>query len=220
MSEPTTAEMPLLHALRLLGAAEVDQLAVRAELSKEDVARGLDRASDADLVRTRGPDGSSWVLTEAGRAELEAWLAAEVDRLHARVDLESLYDDFLVLNPRVLELCSEWQLREVDGELVLNDHRDSVHDRWVRTRLQATHREARPVLQGLAAAAPWFAGYTGRLDSALEQVLGGQLHWFDSPAVDSYHSVWFELHEDLLATLGIERHVEAIDARPTDGGGA
>ena len=23
--------------------------------------------------------------------------------------------------------------------------------------------------------------------------------------IDSYHTVWFELHEDLLATLGIER---------------
>jgi hypothetical protein len=26
--------------------------------------------------------------------------------------------------------------------------------------------------------------------------------------IDSYHSVWFELHEDLLATLGIERGSE------------
>ena len=28
------------------------------------------------------------------------------------------------------------------------------------------------------------------------------------PMIDSYHSVWFELHEDLLATLGIERGSE------------
>ena len=26
--------------------------------------------------------------------------------------------------------------------------------------------------------------------------------------IDSYHTVWFELHEDLLATLGIERSSE------------
>jgi hypothetical protein len=24
--------------------------------------------------------------------------------------------------------------------------------------------------------------------------------------LESYHSVWFQLHEDLLATLGIPRH--------------
>jgi hypothetical protein len=26
--------------------------------------------------------------------------------------------------------------------------------------------------------------------------------------IDSYHTVWFELHEDLLSTLGIERSKE------------
>jgi hypothetical protein len=26
--------------------------------------------------------------------------------------------------------------------------------------------------------------------------------------VDSYHTVWFELHEDLLCTLGLERSSE------------
>ena len=26
--------------------------------------------------------------------------------------------------------------------------------------------------------------------------------------IDSYHTVWFELHEDLLATLGLERAAE------------
>jgi hypothetical protein len=27
--------------------------------------------------------------------------------------------------------------------------------------------------------------------------------------IDSYHTVWFQLHEDLLNTLGIERSKEA-----------
>ena len=34
---------------------------------------------------------------------------------------------------------------------------------------------------------------------------GGDTRFVASPRVDSYHSVWFELHEDLLATLGFER---------------
>jgi hypothetical protein len=28
--------------------------------------------------------------------------------------------------------------------------------------------------------------------------------------IPSYHTIWFELHEDLLATLGIERGSEAV----------
>jgi hypothetical protein len=27
--------------------------------------------------------------------------------------------------------------------------------------------------------------------------------------IDSYHTVWFQLHEDLLNTLGIDRSTEA-----------
>jgi hypothetical protein len=40
-------------------------------------------------------------------------------------------------------------------------------------------------------------------------VRAGEGDWFTSPLVDSYHTVWFELHEDLLATLGLERAEEA-----------
>jgi len=29
--------------------------------------------------------------------------------------------------------------------------------------------------------------------------------WVDAIGIDSCHTVWFQLHEDLLATLGIPR---------------
>ena len=37
----------------------------------------------------------------------------------------------------------------------------------------------------------------------------GEVDWFTRPTIPSYHSVWFELHENLLATLGIDRAQEA-----------
>jgi hypothetical protein len=33
--------------------------------------------------------------------------------------------------------------------------------------------------------------------------------------MDSYHTVWFELHEDLLATLGLERGATAPPDDPS-----
>ena len=33
----------------------------------------------------------------------------------------------------------------------------------------------------------------------------GERTWVDEPKIDSCHTVWFDLHEDLLATLGMER---------------
>ena len=61
------------------------------------------------------------------------------------------------------------------------------------------------------------AGFTGAerrkhrgddLRSALERLVDGDTDWFTKPTIPSYHTVWFELHEDLLVTLGIERSSE------------
>ena len=49
-----------------------------------------------------------------------------------------------------------------------------------------------------------FSGYADRFAAALARVDQGQRRWVDEPRIDSCHTVWFELHEDLLASLGIE----------------
>ena len=54
-----------------------------------------------------------------------------------------------------------------------------------------------------------FGRYRERLDRALIRVDGGDHTMLAAPLTDSYHTVWFELHEDLLTTLGIERSQEA-----------
>ena len=65
-----------------------------------------------------------------------------------------------------------------------------------------------PICADLAAALDRFAGYGPRLAHALEQVQAGDGDWFTKPMIASYHTVWFEMHEDLLSTLGIERGSE------------
>ena len=67
----------------------------------------------------------------------------------------------------------------------------------------------RPILADLRSHLARFAGYSQRLRGALERVTEGERDWFTKPTIDSYHTVWFELHEDLLATLGLERSKEA-----------
>ena len=53
-----------------------------------------------------------------------------------------------------------------------------------------------------------FARYEPRLSTAVHRVESGERDWFTKPLIDSYHTVWFELHEDLLSTLGKERASE------------
>ena len=88
-----------------------------------------------------------------------------------------------------------------------NDHRDRAYDAAVLDRLAAANAAVAPVLDDAAGALPWFAGYRPRLSLALHRVRAGGLdHVADT--FESFHTVWFELHEDLLATLGISRDDE------------
>ncbi len=62
-----------------------------------------------------------------------------------------------------------------------------------------------PIADGLSEALRRFAFYSERFMAALDRVDHGERKWVDAPRIDSCHTVWFELHEDLLATLGLDR---------------
>jgi len=132
-------------------------------------------------------------------------VAAELDAAGARSHIADAYERFLSLNGEVRSLCTEWQLRDD----ALNDHADLAYDDQVIDRLVALHDRARPVCVDLAGQIERFSPYGDRLGAALDRVVGGDGEWFTQPLIDSYHTVWFELHEDLLATLGIDRAAEA-----------
>jgi pyruvate,orthophosphate dikinase len=53
--------------------------------------------------------------------------------------------------------------------------------------------------------APRLAGYGGRLDRAAKHVAAGDHGYVAKIIADSYHTVWFELHEELLGLAGRSR---------------
>ncbi|HET6478567.1 MAG TPA: transcriptional regulator, partial [Actinoplanes sp.] len=65
-------------------------------------------------------------------------------------------------------------------------------------------QRAEPVCLELAAALPRFGRYRERLGAALGRARGGALEEL-ADSLTSYHVVWFQLHEDLLVTLGRTR---------------
>ena len=66
-----------------------------------------------------------------------------------------------------------------------------------------------PLLEGL----PRLASYGRRLDDAAEKAAAGDGMYIASPRVDSYHGVWFELHEDLIRLSGKTREEEVAAGR-------
>lgn len=205
MAHPSAPGTLVLHGLRLKGFAETDVLAESSGLDDVTVVQALEAfAAEGLVTRKQGVEVSGWVLTPQGRADHEKRLADELDAAGTRADIEALYGRITVLNPVLLQACTDWQLR--DGRL--NDHADGAHDAAVVARLVDVHEQALTVVDGLTALLDRFAGYRPRLQWAVDRVRTGEGAWFDKPLTDSYHTVWFELHEDLLATLGLERAAE------------
>jgi hypothetical protein len=198
-----------LHGLRLKGFAEPSVVARLFSRPEPDVEVELRRAADEGLTLRREGRLRGWTLTPDGRKHDEALLAGEVDQLGLRDLIRHAYDRFLALNGEMLATCTRWQVRGGEGGSVLNDHSDPGYDEAVIGDLGALHDRVRPVCGDLAASLERFTVYEPRFGTALQRVRAGEPQWFTKPIIESYHTVWFELHEDLLASLGIDRSEEA-----------
>jgi hypothetical protein len=204
--DPPAADngLAVLHALRCCGHSGTARVAAAAGLDPADAESELiDLAVDGLVTREGGPFGA-WGLTDAGRAADAERITAELESAAARPAVTAAYERFLVLNPELLDLCTAWQLRSVDGATTVNDHGDPAYDARVLDRFTDLDARAAAVCAAPAAALPRFGRYRDRLARALARAVAGELQYV-ADDVASYHTVWAELHEDLLATLGIPR---------------
>ena len=199
----------VLHAVRLKGFADAAAVTASTALDAALVDRELQALQDSGLALYRDGRLTGFALTTAGRAEHATLLAKELADAGVKGTVAKGYAKFLGVNAKLLEACTVWQMRDVDGAQVPNDHTDADHDAKAIALLRDVNAVAQPVCAALAGALDRFTHYGPRLASAAAKVTAGELDWFTKPLIDSFHTVWFELHEDLLATLGIERGNEA-----------
>ena len=87
------------------------------------------------------------------------------------------------------------------GRMIL----DSEYDEKIIDKLGVIHEKFEPVLSIMVESIGRFANYSAKLIKALEKSEDGELEWVSDAKLDSYHTVWFELHEDLLRLLGRSR---------------
>ena len=197
------------RALVIKGSATADGLAV-ALLSDPDQLRLVLEGLVADGLVESLADG--FRLTRDGRKSGGSLLAA--DRLwwgneHAQQAL----DAFVALDRRMKEAVAAWQLRELGGAQVLNDHSDADYDAKVLDQLAGLHRDAAAWLTSMGESPPVLRRYLSRLERALALARNGDQRFIASPRVDSYHGVWFELHEELILLAGRSRADEAAAGR-------
>lgn len=199
----------MLHALRLRGLLEPEAVAELYDLDPALVDDVLATELVEGRVERRLGRIGGYRLTPVGREEGERLLRVELDRAGARAEVESVYDRFRAVNGEFVAVCTDWQLRTVEGRQEYNDHEDADHDRQVVARLEAIDDVLAPLLAEMSSVLDRFRIYPGRFAEALDHIRDGRIEFFTKPMFPSYHTLWFELHEDLLATLGIDRSVEA-----------
>jgi hypothetical protein len=201
-----TDRLRVLQALRLKGRLPAGDLPAAAGLDEDRVTTIVDDLitnGEAEEIRGR------LKLSASGRQVLDEHLAAERTTVD-RDRVLGLYEKFDEPNGTLKALMTRWQLK---GDNVPNDHSDAEYDGAVIDDLVRLDADFQPLLSRMVEAAPRLGHYPDRFGAALTRIAAGDHSWFAKPLADSYHTVWFELHEELIGLAGLSRVEEAAAGR-------
>ena len=168
--------------------------------------------AEAGLILVKGP---MMMPTPAGTALVSEQLRLPEDAPE-RERIMATFHRFLPVNRQLRDLCTAWQVRP-DGSV--NDHSDENYDADIRDRLDDIDDSVAPLLKRFSEDIPSMSGYRSRLTEALEKLDDGDDAWLASPLIDSYHTVWMHLHQQLLLTIGMSRKEdEELEEQLVSGG--
>lgn len=188
-----------LHGVALKKHAPAAAIAAVVGLSPERAEELLTQATaSARLVATQG----GYALTPACRMILDNEYSRCYEALRRDAVFGASYAHFERVNTALKQIITAWQTLTIGGQQVRNDHSNLAHDAEVLDRLGALHERFEPVLAQLVSGLPRLLRYGPALTHALERAEGGAPQWVSDAKLESYHTVWFELHEDLLRVLG------------------
>lgn len=176
------ATLAVLQHLSMEGIAETGDLAEVVDGGAQETLAEL----EADgYVENEG----FWYLTDAGEERLNEVCR---DRFSAaqREALRGIFDRFEALDSEMKDLASDWQSGEHGA--------DEMARKLARVQqdVEALFDELPPAVQSV------YSRHTDALADAVEKLRNGHEEYVTGTDIDSYHTVWFRLHDDLLRTLG------------------
>lgn len=193
-------DLCVLQAIRLKGSISPDELAGTLDAETAIVDSIVRRLVAGELVA----GGAALRITPSGRQRLAELLADERSGHDGSV-VAGLHDEFRLVNADFKALIARWQVR--DGKP--NAHDDPGYDARVLAGIDGIHDRAMNLIGVAAQQFPRLSRYAAKLTAALAKVRAGDVSWLTRPLVDSYHTVWFELHEELILAAGSTRDAEA-----------
>lgn len=196
-------ELDVLQGVRLKGRVSRTDLAATLGVDPGDIGPVVEELSAAGLLA----EGATVQITRSGSERLATLLAQEREDIDAGA-MAAAYGDFRAVNADFKRLVTDWQLRGGPGG-VPNAHDDAEYDATVLARLDDVHARAVPIVEAVAAQLPRLHAYATKLAAALDKIKAGETAWLTRPLIDSYHTVWFELHEELIVAVGLTREEAA-----------
>lgn len=193
-------DLQVLQAVRLKGRVSPADLAHTLDAGEAEIEETLRRLTETGLLI----EGSTVRISPDGRARLAELLADERRGVDAAA-MDAAYREFGSVNRDFKALVTDWQLR--DGQP--NQHDDPDYDAAVLARIDEVHQRVTPIVAAVTAQLPRLRGYPAKLAAALTKVKAGEIVWLTRPLIDSYHTVWFELHEELILAAGLTREQAA-----------
>jgi hypothetical protein len=191
-----------MHGLAIKKHATPEAVAGILGLNVNDVRATLGRLVEGRrVVEAQG----AYLLSPAARMALDSEYSWLYEDVRANSTFAAGYEEFERLNVSLKQLITEWQTVDVRGHRVPNDHSNKDYDEKVIDRLGQLHEWAELALDQLAGVLPRFSVYLDKLRAALEKAEDGEIDWVSDAKIESYHSLWFELHEDLLRLMRRER---------------
>lgn len=190
----------LLQVMNLKGRATQEALGAAVQADLTDAIAALIAAGFVQSTKL------GYQVTELGRSRVDELYARE--REQAGPVIEDVYESFVPIDDEVKQIVTAWQMRRVGGQLIVNDHSDHRHDQRVIARLRRTDAKVSTALAPLTSALNRFDMYPRRLRWALTLLDDGDHTMLVAPLKDSYHTVWFELHEELIILSGRNRAEE------------
>ena len=191
-----------LHGLGIKKHGDAAEVAAITALDPSNVQVYLDEAVAAGrAIKT----GAKYMLTPVAQVALKSSYSREFATQRADEAMSRAYDDFERINEQLKQLITAWQTLDVGGAKVPNDHSNTDYDTKIIDKLGSLHERAEPMLDRLAAGLGRLAVYKTLRQTALERAEDGDVAWVSDARTMSYHTVWFELHEDLIRILGRQR---------------
>mgnify|MGYP003628204286 CR=1 FL=1 len=192
----------VLHGLAIKKHANAEAVSSVIDVPLERVQTLLDDAvARGRAVHAKG----GYMLSPTARMALDGEYSRYYDALRNNDAFSAAYEAFEKINVELKTLITDWQTMSIGGQRVPNDHSDKAYDASVVDRLGELHERADSILSRLCKGLPRLHTYQDKLLAALEKAEAGETQWVSDARSESYHTVWFELHEELLRLMGRER---------------